>query len=590
MPSLQKYPLLLCSLFLIFAFFISPASSSAETPLEVEVHGLEDPMKANVLRFLKIEKMKDDERLNPRWIKRLHQQAPEEIKEALQPYGYYLPDIESKLTETDGKWLAVYTIDPGEPVQITKRNIQWSGAGADDPIFRESIDDYLEDAPDMLIHSDYEQTKSAFLSLALSNGYPRAKIEKSEILVDLESNTAEMTLLMDTGPLYYFGEITFEQDFLDPDLLQKYVTLKTGDIYSHEALLEFQQNLIASNYAREVTIEPLYDKAVDDRLPINVVMRPIIPHRLSLGIGYETDIGPRVSARWIDRLINRYGHHSNVYVKLSAKESRLRASYSIPVFKPLTDSWVSTADYEYEETPSTESSTFELETAFVRRNLENTHFFKSFIQGSREIFSVSHDPRQTTNLLTFGGIMRFSEIEDDLYPQNGYYLFLDLRGAAESLLSDTSFTRLHFNGRYLHEIGENGRIDSRLETGAAWVDDFSIYPASLRFFAGGDNSVRGYQYQTLGPTDKQDVVVGGKHVITCSVEYDHRLAESWVLAGFVDAGNAYDDKPEKLYIGSGVGFRWLAPFGSLRVDLAWPVSEQPELGDVRLHVGFGATL
>ena len=319
-------------------------------------------------------------------------------------------------------------------------------------------------------------------------------------------------------------------------------------------------------------------------------MHPIIPHRLSFGLGYETDIGLRVSARWLDRLINRYGHHSDVYMKLSEKESRARVSYSIPVFKPLTDSWVSTANYEYEETPTTISSTFDLETAFVRRNLENTHFFKGFLLASRERFTVGHDPRQTTNLLTLGGIMRFSEIEDDLYPQNGYYLFTDLRGAAEALLSDTSFTRLHFKGRYLHEIGENGRFDTRMETGAAWVDDFNIYPASLRFFAGGDNSVRGYQYQSLGPEDAQGIVIGGKHVFTCSVEYDHRLAESWVLAGFIDAGNAYDDKPKKLYVGSGVGFRWLAPFGSLRVDLAWPVSEQFDLGDTRLHIGFGATL
>ena len=103
--------------------------------------------------------------------------------------------------------------------------------------------------------------------------------------------------------------------------------------------------------------------------------------------------------------------------------------------------------------------------------------------------------------------------------------------------------------------------------------------------------MRGYKYQSLGPVDeKEGIVVGGKHVLTGSVEYDYRLAESWVLAGFVDAGNAYDDKPDKLFVGSGFGFRWLAPFGSLRVDLAWPVSEQPGLDDVRLHIGFGATL
>jgi translocation and assembly module TamA len=129
-----------------------------------------------------------------------------------------------------------------------------------------------------------------------------------------------------------------------------------------------------------------------------------------------------------------------------------------------------------------------------------------------------------------------------------------------------------------------------MEVGAAWVENFTLYPASLRYFAGGDNSVRGYTYQSLGPVDEKGVVEGGKQVITTSFEYDHRVAESWVLAGFVDAGNAYNDEMDKVYVGAGAGFRWLAPFGSLRIDLAWPVSESPGLDDVKLHIGFGATL
>ncbi len=587
-------PLLLPFFFLLMSCAFLPAPLRAEEEpviVDVEVRGLEDPLKTNVLHYLKIEKMKDDDRLNPRWIKRLHQQAPEEIRAALQPYGYYLPEIKSQLTQEGNTWQAVYTVDPGRPVRIVKRDIQWTGPGADEPVFRRSIADYLAEAPDTLVHADYEATKSSFLNLALSNGYPRAKIVKSEVVVDLDTNTADMTLLLDTGPRYYFGTITFEQNFLDPDLLQKYVTLKEGDPYSQEELLNFQQNLIASNYAREIILEPQYDQARDDRLPIKVKMKPIIPHRFVFGLGFESDIGPRVSARWKDRLVNRYGHRSDVYLKLSQKDSRFRASYSVPVLKPLTDRWVSIADYAYEETPTTISNTMDVETAFVRRNLENTHFYKGFLQASRERFTVGNEPRQTTSLLTLGGIMRFSEIEDDLYPQNGYYIFVDLRGAAEAMLSDTSFTRLHTKGRYLLQLGEKGRLDTRLEVGTTWVDDFGIYPASLRFFAGGDNSVRGYKYQSLGPVDEnQGIVVGGKHVLTGSLEYDYRLAESWVLAGFVDAGNAYNDNPETLHVGSGFGVRWLAPFGSLRVDLAWPVSDQSGLSDVRLHVGFGATL
>ena len=372
--------------------------------------------------------------------------------------------------------------------------------------------------------------------------------------------------------------------------MSHYVTLNPGEPYSYDALITFQQNLLASNYAREVTLDPLFNEAEEQNVPLNVLMKPIAPHKLSFGLGYESDIGPRVSARWTDRLINRYGHRSDVYLKFSEKERTLKGEYSIPVVNPLTDSWVSTVSYDYEETPTSTSDTFELETAFVRGNLEDTLFYKGFIVRSIERFIVGSQPRETTNLLTFGGTTRFSEIEDDLFPQNGHYIFADLRGAAESLLSDTSFTRLHVTGRYLLGIGENVRLETKMEIGAAWVEDFNLYPASLRYFAGGDNSVRGYKYQSLGPVDENGVVEGGKQVFTGSFEYDHRVAESWVLAGFVDAGNAYNDAMDTLYVGAGAGFRWLAPFGSLRIDLAWPVSESPGLDDVRLHIGFGATL
>ena len=408
--------------------------------------------------------------------------------------------------------------------------------------------------------------------------------------MDLESNTAEVNIVVDTGALYYFGKVSFNQDFLDPDLLEHYNTIEKGEPYSHNALLEFQQNLIASNYAREVTLEPRFAQARDSKVPLDVTMRPIAPHKLSFGLGYETDVGPRGSMRWTDRLINSSGHHSEVYMKLATKERLVSGQYYIPVRDPLTDRWVNSVNYEYEDTPTTVSDTFSVETAVVRQNLDDTRFYKLFLNYAWESFTISGEPEQRTLLFTVGGTTRFSRIDEDMFPQFGYLAFADLRGASDAVLSDTSFVRLHLKGRYIFGFGDNGRLDIRGEAGTTWVDDFNKYPSSLRFFAGGDSSVRGYKYQSLGPENEDGVVVGGKHLLVGSVEYDHRVAEKWVLAGFVDAGDAYNSKPDSLFVGAGFGFRWLAPFGALRMDFAWPVSENPDASDLRIHLGFGATL
>ncbi len=576
---------LFCSLLLF-----SPISAFAKVALEVSVTGIEDPLLANVLAFLGIEKSKSEEELTVRWVHDLHRQAPEEIRSALQPYGYYLPDIQATLTETDDGWRARYDIDAGEPVHVSRKDIQWTGEGASNPLFEQSILDYRATSNKTLIHAEYEAAKSNFLKLALSQGYPKAKIVKNQVLVDLEKNSAEITLLIDTGPLFYFGEITFIQDFLDPNLLQKYITIKEGEPYSHDSLLEFQQNLIASNYAQEVTLTPQFGQAQDKKLPLDVLMEPIPPHKLSFGLGYETDVGIRGSARWENRLVNSHGHYSDIYLKLSQKEGTLLGQYSIPVHRALTDRWVSSTGYEYEETPDTNSNTLMVETAFVRRNLEDTHFYKGFILASYERFTVGNDPEVATNLLTLGGTYRITETEESMYPRVGHSFFADLRGAGENFFSDTTFTRLHLKGQHLLALGKNGRVTSRMEVGLAWVDNFDVYPTSLRYFAGGDNSVRGYKYESLGPTDDEGIVVGGQQVFSASIEYDQRVAESWVLDVFVDAGNAYNETMDKMYVGSGFGFRWLAPFGSLRIDLAWPVSESPAINDCRIHLGFGATL
>ena len=588
--SLKFYRALPVCIAIILFFILCSFPALAGVSLQVKVIGLKDPLEKNVLYYLDILKKKDDDNLSTRWIKRLHEKAPLQIREALRPYGYYTPVIKSRLNEIDGRWLAEYSIDPGKPVTIRTSNMHWEGAGADKPVFQQSLKDCYGRVGDQLIHSKYEAVKNKLLNLAYSQGYPKATITKSEVLVDLEENSAKITLLINTGPLYFFGAVLFEQNFLDQDLLNHYVTIKSGDPYSLDALIDFQQNLLTSNYAREVTLNPLFDQTTDRKVPLKVIMQPVLPHKLSFALGYETDIGLRASARWTDRLINRRGHHSDVYLKLSEKERALRGEYSVPVVNPLTDSWVSSADYTYEKTPTTESSTVELETAFVRRNLEDTFFYKGFASESIERFSIGNDPEETTTLLIFGGIARFAEMEETMFPKNGYYVSGDLRGSAEALVSDTSFTRLYLKGRYLAGLGENGRIDARLETGGAWVDNFDIYPTSLRFFAGGDNSIRGYTYQSIGPTNADGVVEGGRHLLTSSVEYDYRVAEKWVVSGFVDAGNAYNDTIDSLYVGAGGGVRWLAPFGSLRLDLAWPVSQQPKLNDIVFHVGFGATL
>ncbi|HGG59361.1 MAG TPA: outer membrane protein assembly factor, partial [Gammaproteobacteria bacterium] len=180
------------------------------------------------------------------------------------------------------------------------------------------------------------------------------------------------------------------------------------------------------------------------------------------------------------------------------------------------------------------------------------------------------------------------ELEKRIYAASGTWLQLRLRGASESLISDTSFVQPLVSGKWIHSFGNLSRVIARGALGATWVDDFSALPTSLRFFSGGDRTIRGYQYSIIGPTDPNDDVTGGKHLTEASLEYEYPIKENWSLALFYDVGDAFNDQPE-YKAGVGVGLHWRSPIGPVRIDFGHGLNQPP--GDnFRFHLTIGPDL
>jgi len=568
----------------------SPFTSLAGERVDVDIEGLSRAQRKNVEHFLDIERRKKDDDLTAAWIRRLHERAPEQIRAALVPFGFYNVEIDASLEETgEGEWGAVYRVDPGEATIISEVNLRWTGPGKDEPLLRLAIEAFPLAPGDVLDHSVYDSGKTTLIEAATEYGYVRAKSTTAAVRVDRDTNQAVVDLEIDTGPRYYFGEVRIQQDFLDEDLVSDYVTIEPGGPFLNDDLLRFQQGLSGSGYTSVVKIDPRFDQTVDDRVPLEVSLLPNNRHRLAFGLGYDTDRGPRVSARWTHRRINRHGHHSELFMTLGTTQREVNGTYYVPVLDASRDRLAASAGYEYEETSSTERETIDAELGFVRRNLEDTYYLKFFLQFFNERYRAGIQPETTTNLLPIGASARLSEVEDSLFPQRGYYLFGDARAATSAVLSDTSFVRFLARGEYFIPAGSNGRVTLRSDLGTSGVEDFLLYPVSLRFFAGGASSVRGYGYKTLGPEDPDGNVIGGKHLVTLSTEYDYRFLEKWAAAAFIDAGNAFNDWVG-LRVGGGLGIRWLSPLGSLKLDVGVPLDEEITLERTQVYIGFGAVL
>lgn len=567
-------------------------TAAKTTLLDIQITGIEDDLLKNAKAYLEIEAKKDMPNLSEAWIQHLHKQAVEEIQHSLEPFGYYNVLVDSSLEQDEkGTWVAAYAVKPGTQTKITKIDIVWLGGGAEEPELQKMIAEIPLKTGAAVLHSDFDKAKGMLLQKALDIGYVDATAEESQLIVYPKKNTAEVKLHIQTGEKYFLGEISLHQDVLNPDLTMRYLDgVETGDPYSQDQLLEIQRDFIEAGFFGQVDVQPDFEHLVDQHVPVDVTMTPAKRQKYSFGLGYDTDIGVNLNARWQHRRLNKAGHQADILIKLSLKESRIQGNYWVPVQNPKINRVGYMAKYEYELTDSTERSTVDLETGYYYKWRD--WISKAFTEFKHETFTIGNDPEKTINLVSIGASVDRTAFEKAIYPRRGWQLYTELRGSPGLIFENSAYLRTHIKSKVYLPILPGGRLILRGEFGTAKVDDFELYPASLRFFAGGDNSVRGYEWKSLGPEDDFGEVIGGSHVITGTFEYNYQVAESWLAAGFIDAGNAFDNEFDKVYIGAGIGARWLSPVGIVRVDLAWPQEE--EVGNhttsMRLHIGFEVNL
>ncbi len=569
-----------------------PSNVTQTARLEVKITGLEGPLLDNAKAYLELYQKKDQPELSAVWIRHLHHKAAQEIQRALQPFGYYAAKVEGKLQERDdGQWIASYHVEPGPPVTLSQVDVQWAGDGAEEAELQAALRAFPLHTGDVLNHAAYEKAKDALIEQADALGYPDVHATEAKILVDPKKNKAVIRLHLNTGKKYFISAIRLQQNALDPEFIRRYlVDVKPGDVYSQDKLLAIQKDLIDSGYFSLVDVNPRFQQAQAQQVPVDVTLNPAKRQTYTFSVGYDTDIGVNLAARWQHRRLNKQGHKADAIIKLSPRESRIQSNYWIPIRDPRNNKLGFTARLESENTDTSARDTIDLEAGYYLLWRDWTTRFYSQLKYER--FAAGSESTTDTTLWSLGAFAERSEIEEGKFPRRAWHLLSELQ-ASPGWISSTSYVRAHVKSGVYIPFLDNGRFILRGELGASSAADFDKYPNSLRFFAGGDGSVRGYEWKALGPKDANGEVMGGKHLLTANLEYDHRVLEQWVAAAFVDAGNAFDDKLDKIYVGAGVGVRWLSPVGSVRLDFAWPMNDEqddPQLSRLRLHFGFEVSL
>ncbi|WP_218149417.1 autotransporter assembly complex protein TamA [Marinospirillum celere] len=522
---------------------------------------------------------------NTREMRRYARFARGEIEKALEALGYYNYQMELTVEEGDPARLRV-VVETGEPVMLGYVSIGLVGEALQQPEFTLPSTAQLRRGQP-LNHSHYESAKRHFRNQALTYGYFSSGFTVQELLIDPEVDIADITLHFDSGPRYRLGPVSFDHEGkLDEAFLQRFVRFVPGMPYSTQQLAELSRELRESGYFREVLVDADPDEVDEDlHVPVEVLVRARKPRTLNLGLGFSTDIGPRASAGWVQHWVNPRGLRRGVDTQVSEPQQSISGWYEFPLDPPMTDKLRISSSVENEYFNIQRSRRYGAAIQWFYRHSNNWERVLS-LRGEREEFRVGEDDGATW--LTLPGIgYGYFQGDRRVDPTRGYRLQIDVEGSRQDYFSDVDILQVTFLARGLTTLWDHHRFLARFRAGGTATNEFNRVPASLRFFAGGDQSVRGYGYQELAPEGSDGRLIGGRYLATAGLEYQYAFAERWRWAFFVDAGDAVLE-PEDLQepkVGVGTGIRWVSPVGPLRLDIAQGLDD--DLGGWRIHFTLG---
>ncbi len=525
----------------------------------------------------------------PRWkVNEVIDDDNEAVKKALHAYGYYHAQVQREITHENDCWQVHLTLIPGARTYIEAVDLRIEDAAKDDVIFMQKTQTNTLVKGDALLHSQYEKLKKSIQSIASKRGYFDGQFSKAELKIVPANNQAFITLHYRSGSRYKIGQLHITQDALNDDLFEKYLQVKSGDYFLDARLIATYQGLAGSGYFSSVDVTPLLTRRHKGVVPIAIQAVKSKPKSYSAGIGASTDTGPRLKIEHHNKLVNRKGHSYRAGLSLSPVLSNIGFGYRIPTEKPQSDFIELSANAMHENTDTSTSDTLDL--GFARSKLLSNSWTRIMgMHYSIDDFDVGEDNDTTTLLRPFLG---FSKTVSDspLRPVRGYRLNVETTAASSAFISDIDFIQAQINAKLVHGFAEKFRLLTRADLGYTSTGEFDELPSNLRFFAGGDNSVRGYEYESLGPEDDAGDVVGGERLIVTSVEADYLFKPDWSGALFMDAGNAFNGTDVDLKLGAGFGLRWQSPIGPIRVDIGFPVDEADADDTWRLHFSLGPDL
>jgi translocation and assembly module TamA len=514
---------------------------------------------------------KDDPDLDAVALDALVRSTPDAAKKLLETEGYFASEVTIKNLGGTPARIEV-SVHPGAAVTVSAVTLQLIGSVQQAADYADRLAGLRQHWPlapgSVFRQAQWSSGKNQALQSLLADHYPQARISDSRMEIDPVSRQARVYLTLDSGPEVRFGAMTIRGLSRYPKhLVEEQADFHAGDPYQLQSLMAFQSALQQSAQFSSAIVSADVQQVVDGQIPVEVVLTELPKKKLDLGITYDSDVGTGARIGYEHyNLFDRGWTGSSVLLWDRSKQS-LGFGLGLPRG---SDGYVHTLSALLKKTDIqglvTESNEFGIWRTHTRER-DELRFGVEYIVESEH---VNGQATQTNRALmpTAGWTLR--TVDSLLHPRSGALLDATLSATPGALLSSTSFVRAYGRSAlYWSPRPAWGTWMARLELGQVWSPDSSQVPASRLFRAGGVNSVRGYDYQSLGLAGADGAVIGGAVLATATLEYQIPLAPDWALALFTDAGDAAQSwQTVRIHRSRGIGVRWFSPVAPFSFDLA----------------------
>ena len=563
--------------------FVAAGAALAQ-PLQYRVR-IEAPreLRDMLAERLPLARWQGDPQMTEPLLLRLVTEAEADVREAVATRGYFQARVRSRIERAEQPWTVVLEVDPGEPARVAHAELTFSGPATTEPAAAPLLErirrEWTLRRGERFTQDAWDDAKRGATRALAGWRYAAARVERSRADVDPKAGEARLQVGVESGPSFHYGATEVRGTGRYPDdMVAGLNPAEPGAPYDRETLELYERRLLATGYFVSAQAALDADPARAAAAPVRVAVIEARSQQFETGLSFNTDVGLRAEARYrnMDIFDTAYRFRSEVQLDSRIRQGRLDLETPPRAGGRWQSTFVQARDTNIQNEENAEIS------AGIAHNWGLGGPLSSlYVSGHVEEQRLSGALADHRQAVFFGYRTQWRDTDRWEAPRRGYLAEVSIGGAPGALAS-REFLRATARALLLIPLGRHD-FQLRGEAGAVIADSREGIPSSFLFRTGGDQTIRGYAFESLGVPGSGAAILGGRYLALGSAEYTHWVGESWGLAAFVDAGDAWDGSQFEPVVGAGAGVRFRTPIGPVRGDLAYGFEEK----HWRLHFSVG---